>query len=107
MLKINKTLFSIHHVMENEVFELRPVQHIICGTGQFPEWVHMHCLRDIPELSSLTSDDMAFVTESAATSKSFRKLRTLLVLLAGGCWPNACRTSPLVPSNASAGELTL
>ena len=28
----------------------------------------------IPELSSLTSDDIALVTESAATSKSFRRL---------------------------------
>jgi len=29
----------------------------------------------LPELSSLTKDDMAFVTESAATNKSFLKLR--------------------------------
>lgn len=30
---------------------------------------------NIPEFSSLTKDDIAFVTESAATNKSFLKLR--------------------------------
>lgn len=34
----------------------------------------------IPEFSSLTKDDIAFVTESAATNKSFLKLRFALAL---------------------------
>ena len=35
---------------------------------------------DIPEFSSLTSEDIALVTESAATSRSFLRLRTLPVV---------------------------
>ncbi len=36
---------------------------------------------------------MALVTESAATRRSFLRLRTLPAELPGA-WPNACRTSP-------------
>lgn len=54
-----------------------------------------------PELSSLTSDDMAFVTESAATRRSLRKLCMLLVVLAPV--PNACLTSPPTPESGSPG----
>ena len=51
--------------------------------------------KDPPELSSFTSDDMALVTESAATSKSCLNERTLLAELPG-CWPKAWRTSPKI-----------
>ena len=49
---------------------------------------------------------MALVTESAATSRSLRRLRTLFTALAVpfGC-VNACLTSPPSPARVSPGVL--
>lgn len=39
------------------------------------KYLKVNIMYIIPEFNSLTNDDIAFVTESAATSKSFLKLR--------------------------------
>ena len=61
-----------------------------------------HCIvQHVPELSSRTRDDIASVTESAATSKL---LRMLLRLAPYGCecwWLNACRMLPLIHERES------
>lgn len=51
--------------------------------------------RQLPEFSSRTSDDIAFVTESAANSKSFRRFR----LAPGSSFrsPKASLMSPSTP----------
>ena len=48
---------------------------------------------------------MALLMESAATSRSLRRLRTLLEELECCCWLNACRTSPPSPDSVSPGVL--
>lgn len=46
----------------------------------------------------MTNDDIALVTESAATNRSLRISLTLVLGLEG--WLKACRTSPPSPDNA-------
>ena len=76
------------------------------GTEVVPGFKKKILLIVIPELSSLTREDIALVTESAATRRSLRKLRTLEEGPVP-TWLKAWRKSPPTakPARASIGVL--
>lgn len=69
---------------------------------QYKVFIFVFVCVHLPEFSSFTSEDIALVTESAATNKSFLRLR-VWAAESDGPW-NACRTSPPTPvSEVSSG----
>jgi hypothetical protein len=57
------------------------------------------CFWSLPELSSRTNVDIALVTESAATSRSLRRLRPLLFVPTAELLPEPARDDEDVPKH--------